>query len=169
MTVELEGLETGVSRYGSACGNLVSAVAVLRAKASAHGIKLQKATPLDQAAAALGADAWMLILRSSSLELPLAYGEGAVKALAAILARAAGHAGEPCEFSAGHCASETSLIFAAESHARWAEKMVGNLAPSALRRAASDLSAAGPQSRLSHYAELLLIVADKLELPSVFT
>lgn len=162
------GLEAGISRYGAGSEKPDLACAVLRARAMAHGLDLRTAAKIDLAAAAIGADAWMLLCNTNSFELPRQYGEAAVRSLAAILARSAGHSGGSSEFHSENCASAPELIVAAESHGRWAYRVIGEDAPTALRAAAFDLAAAGPKSRFSSYAELLSIVADSLEMPRVF-
>lgn len=162
------GLEAGISRYGSGSEKPDLACAVLRARAMAHGLDLRLAEKIDLAAAAVGADAWMLLCNTASFELPRQHGEPAVRSLAAILARSAGHSGASMDIQAERCASAPELLVAAESHGRWAHRVVGEQAPEALRRAAFDLAAAGPKSRFSSYAELLSIIADNMELPRSF-
>lgn len=165
----IEGIELGITRYGAMADFPGSACSVLRAKAAAHGIELEKASPVNLTAAAIGAEAWSVICRTSSLDTPSRYGPSAVRALAAILTRSAGQSLDDEEWiPTGKCATSPELIRAAESHGRWALK---NLAPEdaslALRRAARDLYTED-ESTFSSYAQLLTIVADSLEMPFIF-
>lgn len=70
---------------------LPAAAATLRALASRHGITLGAVGRMEEAAAVLAAELWCGAVRAGTLDYPIAHGEGAVKVLAAILARAAGH------------------------------------------------------------------------------
>lgn len=161
--METSSLEAGVSRYGSVSSDPARACALLRAKASAHGLELAPATQLDLTAAAVAADAWALVLRTGSFDTPRQHGSGAVRSLAAILSRAAGRSLVAYPVESSRCASEPRYLLAAEAHARWARAALGPGAGEALLLAASDLSAAGPLSPLSAYAELLVIVGEGLD------
>lgn len=82
--------ETEVTRFGSMWHPPRIACAPLRALAARHGVPLSYVSDKDAAAAALAADAWMLVVGASSLKEPYMYGESAVKVLSAVLLRAAG-------------------------------------------------------------------------------
>jgi hypothetical protein len=79
------------TRYGAAATGVADAVNVLRARAWRDGVTLAEASPVDLAAAVIGADAWMWLHHTDTLERPATHGRAAVASLAAILARAAGH------------------------------------------------------------------------------
>jgi hypothetical protein len=132
---------------------------VLRAKASAVGLALHEVSDVDLAAAAIAADAWMLVTHATSLERPAAQGAAAVRALTAVLSRAAGDAfDEPDETV--EASLDPALVSAADGYALWASSQLGEDGPEALRRAASDLAHAGPTGPLAAFSELLAISAD---------
>jgi hypothetical protein len=166
--VETSSLEAGVSRYGSVSSDPARASALLRAKASAHGLELAIASKLDLTSAAIAADAWVLVLRTDSFDNPRQHGEPAVRALAAILSRAAGRSLVAYPVEAWRCASEPDALLAAAGHGRWATSALGRGAGEALRLAASDLAAAGTHSPLTSFAELLVMEAEVLESDPVF-
>jgi hypothetical protein len=117
---------------------------------------LEPACDIDLAASVVAADAWMLLTRSSSLMSPSRYGPGAVRVLAAVLARASGQPGETLLPDLGECTQDASLLEAAESHAALAEFYCPGHASEVLSLAASDLASAGPNSAFSAYGALLL-------------
>lgn len=157
------------TRYGSSTSSLAHAAASLRARAARHGIELQPAAPVDLAAAVVGAESWMEVYGGAAFHRAGALERGATDALLRVLLRSAGSGGFDEPVTDG-CAAQDRVLALAMGYARWAERILGSraLAAEALRRAASDLCAAGPATRLGRFAEVLLLTADGLDeaLPS---
>jgi hypothetical protein len=150
-----------LTRFGSSLASPQSAAGVLRARAARLGVTLTTASPLDLAAAAIGADLWMLA--TGSLDLERAPGsDGAAEALAKVMLRAAGHPSPPRRRSGPPppVCSDTQVSAAVSGYLEWAEHHVGADAGEALRRAAADLSC----GRLAPFAEVLVLTADAEEL-----
>lgn len=161
MSTHFLGLDAaGQTRWGSVASSLPRAASALRARASSAGMELRDATDVDLAAAVIAAEAWATTLNATSFQVPAQYGQEAVVVLSAILSRAAGHAGTSEEILPEICSMDPDLLEAAAGHARWASLILGDDAPEALRRAASDLSSAGPYSRFAAYGELLDLTAE---------
>ena len=147
------------TRFGSAAFPLAAAAGVLRARAAREGLALHPVGEVDLAAAVVGVDAWSLVARSGSLAVPARHGWPAVQALAASLARAAGHDPVLRQPELAECAQDPVLVAAAEAHRDLAEALVPGHPGEVLRRAASDLAAAGPETDFMAYAALLLHAA----------
>lgn len=148
-----------VSRWGSPVVPVQSAGALLRARAMAAGVDVRWVSPVELSGAVIGADAWMALLGSSSLDYPQRYGMGAVRALSAVLLRASGCGQAPVEVSTLGCALSHDLLALAEEHQAWAEQLCPGRGHLALSFAASDLDLAGDDSVLSAYAALLQVVS----------
>lgn len=65
----------------------------LRALGARHGLRPEATSAVDQAASVVAARVWCSILDAHTFDYPIAHGEGAVRTLAAILARACGRGG----------------------------------------------------------------------------
>lgn len=170
-----QGLWSGVSRYGSRSSSVESAAAWLRAVAARHGVECTPADRVDLAAACVAADAWMLLVGGDGVALDCAYRAGgpAVRSAGALLARAAGHGKRSPVVphrGAMACISTESAAAAwlaeLELLGQWASHHCQAQAGEVLRRAATDLAAAGEGVALFDAALLLLDCADALELPS---
>lgn len=154
------GTVSTVTAYGAALGDPAQAAGVLRARAAAAGIGLAPASQVDMAAAVLGAHAWAVVTGrerlSGSMPAPLA------AALAACLARAAGHGAGPDDTLAhwrpSAPALTSRLLVAIDPVARWAVTHAG---PVAVHLAAQDLAAC-PDPRISAAAGFLADYAEEL-------
>lgn len=147
------------TRFGSTWDSLDRAVSALRARASAAGVDLESASPVDRAAAVIAADAWMRVHDTDTLETPIRFGRAAVAALAAILARAAGQATNHAA-AAWPAGSDAGVhVEAVEFYWQWAD--VNTPDPGeVLARASADLAAAGAASAVASVAALLATHAE---------
>lgn len=158
----------GMTRYGAVASDLRQAAGILRARASRSDVDiLPQVSDIDLAAAVVAADAWMWLLRTDTFERAGQHGPAAVAALAAAVARAAGHR----MYITGTILDDIPVdthpdsLDAADSYRAWA----GDNTPdpgAVLRRTAADLSAGaggemtGQERRLTGFAALLEATAD---------
>jgi len=148
-----------VTRFGSPARPVEAIAGVLRMRASASGVALLPAGPVDLLAAAVTADAWCALLGGLRLDDAKTQDETARRVLAASLARAAGYPGEVVEVPLEECASAPDLLRLAEQHASWAWELCPDAPEQVLVRAGSDLFAAGSGTRFAAYGALLQLLA----------
>jgi hypothetical protein len=151
------------TRFGSSLQSPTAAAALLRARAAAAGAGVVQATEVDLVAAVVGAEGWMYAFGTDSLAVPVRHGGSAVSALAAILTRAAGLAEVHSVPVLAAASSDAKVLRRLEMLADWSERMIGEEAPEALRRAAGDLSVACEDVRIERVVGTLTIIADTLE------
>jgi hypothetical protein len=128
------------TRFGSSLTSPTSAAGVLRARASQMGVDLEPADDVDLAAAAIGADAWLLCTGAVDLSRSMGMVPGAAEALSRVLMRAAGRpvplardTEPPAPFP-----DDMRLVHAASAYLEWVEEHFEDHEP--LRRAADDLA-----------------------------
>jgi hypothetical protein len=148
---------TAVTRFGATATDLHRAAGTLRAWAGRSGVELCETSDIDLAAAVVAADAWLWVLRSTSFTRAATHGPGAVAALAATLARAAGHrlyvVGETLEDVSPMV--DPDAIELCEHYRRWAGAQLGaERAAGVLRRAGADLAAGRDQARAGRELDL---------------
>lgn len=153
----------GTTRFGSALSSPTAAAALLRARAAAAGASITAATSTDLVAAVVGAEGWMCAFGTDSLAVPVRHGTSAVSALAAILTRAAGLADVHAAPLLASASNDVAVLRRLEVLAAWAQDMIGDSAPEAMRRAAGDLSVACADTRVEMVVGTLSIIADTLE------
>jgi hypothetical protein len=166
----IDGLPSGLSRFGTPSTPVEKTAGWLRAKASGSGMELHAASQVDLTAACLGADAWILVYGASrpevGLDTPRRAGKQAVAAAAAIFARACGLGGESTVDPSLEDLDQSTIdkwLPTAEGLTQWARAQIGDTAAAtALRYAASDLCAAGERSPAAAFASLLVACADTL-------
>lgn len=148
------------TRFGSPSLPAEAASGVLRARARSRGVKLAQADMVDLAAAAVAADAWVALTGARSLDAAAGWGRNATAAVAALLARAAGHPSPLAEAPLEDCPVSDDLLRLAEYHWEWAGLLAPGRAGDVLLRAASDLMAAGRGTLFSEYAALLHLLQE---------
>lgn len=151
--------QVAATRFGAALGDPRASSALLRALAARHGITLQPASDVDLIAATIAADAWLTAFNARAFDGPERHGQPAVRALAAVLLRAAGGAAGTTNLPAGPCSYRDEVIALAERYSDWAAEHIDDPAQ-ALRAAASDLAQAGALGTLAQVAQVLLLAAD---------
>lgn len=158
------GLDAAATtRYGATADGVERSAGVLRARAARAGLELRPASEVDLAAAVVGVESWMAVLRTESLETPIQHGRPAVQALAASMARAAGHGSPVVPVEAA--ATSDDLLQLVAGHARWAVALLGaEGAGEALCRAASDVTAGAEHPAFSALAAALSATAEDLSL-----
>lgn len=152
--------DSHLTRFGSSLGSATSAAGVLRARASQMGIVLHPAGDVDLAAAAIGADVWLLATGAVDLGRAAGLAPGAPEALSRVLMRAAGRAAGPMPVDGPlpPQPDNSTLWRAADAYLEWAETVCGSSEP--LYRAAEDLCIGS----LRPVAEMLRSTADAANL-----
>lgn len=146
--------------FGSSRKTAISAGSLLRARAAAAGAQLKQVDGIDLVAGVIATECWMIALHSTTLGHPVKHGSSAVKALAAILARVAGHSEVQVSPTLIGSKYSAGRIRALELLADWADLILGQDGSLALHRAAADLSAGSEDPRIEDIASLLVIIAD---------
>jgi hypothetical protein len=145
-----------LTRYGSTFDTPERAAAVLRALASRFGADLTSVSEVDLVAAAIAADAWMLVLDAGALGDPAVLDVAAREAFANLLLRAAGVRSDDDDAPPAHWppSLDPRHLVAVDCYRDWAVEVLGDDAEAALRRAAADLTVPG---RLGGLAALLAL------------
>lgn len=141
-----------LTAYGAAFTDPARTAALLRAHASAHDVTISPASRTDLTAAVLGAHTWLVVLSLPSLSI--VPGPAPAAALAAVLARAAGHAGTPAAGPA-ELTDRACRLFDTLS-------VTADLTPVSMRQVGAGLEWVGEQVDGIERACALLLAAEDL-------